>query len=129
MRNRFVLGQLDFLPTIISAGIQAGGQIYGAHMQETIAKMQKRTQEEILARQEQDAAAAAAAAQKSQATQLQITQAQAAANPTPKILGIDQSVVVLGGVGLALVLGVVAIVAAKSSGQPLPQNTSVRKAA
>ena len=43
VRSQIRLGQLDWLPTLLSAGLQAGSAAYGAHMQETIARMQIRT--------------------------------------------------------------------------------------
>ena len=111
--QRSALGQFDWIPGIISAGLQAGGAVYGAHMQETIAKMQKKTQEDIANKQ-------AAAEQTQQQQVVQQTQAAAAAAAAaPKILGIDQGTFIIGGVGLALAVGVIAIVASKSSSVPV----------
>lgn len=122
MGVRRVLGQA-WISTLISAGLQAGSTIYSSHMQQTIAKMQKRTAEEIQRKQE-----AAAAAEEAKAKAAEDAAAGAtgdsgapgtpgAPGATSKILGIDQSVFIAGGVGLALMLGVVAIVASKSSGK------------
>jgi hypothetical protein len=114
--QRPMMGQLEFIPTIVGAALQAGAAVYGAHMQVTIARMQKQTQEEIQARQE------AAAKAQQQAQQKQIEQQQAtgsAGGAAPKIMGVDRDVVIIGGVGLALVVGVIAIVVSKSSGTPV----------
>lgn len=121
------LGQLDFIPTLISAGLQAGSAIYGAHMQQTIARMQVRTQQEIQAKQDAAAAAAAKAAADAAANPTSPAAQAAAAAANPTILGINQSVFIAGGVGVALMLGVVAVVASKSSSQPVQQ--PVRNAA
>lgn len=126
------LGQLEFIPTLISAGLQAGSAIYGAHMQQTIAKMQVRTQNEIQAKQDAAAAAAAKAAADAAANPASPAAqaaAQAAAASNPTILGINQGVFIAGGVGLALMLGVVAVVASKSSSQPVAAAQPVRNAA
>lgn len=117
--GRGTLGQgLDLIPTLISAGLQAGASIYSSHMQQTIARMQKRTAEEIQRRQDARAAAEAKAAADAAAGAAGVTGAPGtpgAPGATSKILGIDQGVFIAGGVGLALMLGVVAIVASKSS--------------
>lgn len=120
--KRPVLGQLDFIPTLISAGLQAGATVYGAHMQQTIAKMQKQTQEDIANRQ----AAAAQAQQQTQqqAQQQAVQQQQIQAATAPKILGVDQSTFIIGGVGLAIVVGVIAIFASKSSSVPVSTVTA-----
>lgn len=112
------LGQLDWIPTLISAGLQAGSAAYGAHMQETIAKMQIKTQKEIQAKQDAQAAAAAKAAADQAAGAAGAPGSPGAvgtAGAPSKILGIDSGVFIAGGVGLALMLGVVAVVASKSS--------------
>lgn len=117
--GRKLLGQLDWIPTLISAGLQAGSAAYGAHMQTTIAKMQIRTQKEIQERQEAQAAAAAKAAADAAAG---VTGAPGAVGPAgapSKILGIDSGVFIAGGVGLALMMGVVAVVVSKSSSKPV----------
>lgn len=111
--KRPVLGQLDFLPTIISAGLQAGASVYGAHMQQTIAQMQKKTQEDIA--NKQAAASQAEAKAQQQQTQQQAQQQQIQAATAPKILGVDRDVAIMGGVGLALVVGIIAIVASGKS--------------
>jgi len=111
--KRPVLGQFDILGPIISAGLQAGATVYGAHMQQTIASMQKKTQEDIANKQAQ-AAQAQQQAQQQQAQQQVQQQAQQQA-AAPKIMGIDQSTFIIGGVALALVVGVIAIVASRPS--------------
>ncbi len=114
LRGSRTLGQIDTLATIISAGLQAGAAGYGAYTQQQIAKMQAKTQKEIQAKQQ--AAADAQAAAQQAATQQPLTQAQQAAAGTPStILGIDRDIFIVGGVGLGLMLGVVAIVVSKSS--------------
>lgn len=132
MGVRRVLGQA-WISTLISAGLQAGSTIYSSHMQQTIAKMQKRTAEEIQRKQEAAAAAeeakakaaadAAAGAGATGASGAPGTPGTAGAGGST-ILGIDQSVFIAGGVGLALMLGVVAIVASKSSGTPVIRNAA-----
>lgn len=110
--QRPVLGQLDWIPTLISAGLQAGATVYGAHMQQTIAKMQKRTQEQIAQKQQ---AAEQQQAQQQQQIQQQQVQQQLQEAAAPKIMGVDRDTFIIGGVGLAVVVGIVAIVASKSS--------------
>ena len=114
--SRKVLGQLDWLPSLVSAGLQAGATTYGAYMQQSIAKMQANTQKDIAAKQAQAAQAAAAqqAKAETQATQVQASQAAQAA-AAPKILGIDQGTFIVAGIGVALVFGVVAIAVSKKS--------------
>lgn len=120
IRSQTRLGQLDWIPTLISAGLQAGSAAYGAHMQETIAKMQVRTQKEIQAKQDAQAAAAAKAAADAAANPASPAAQAAAAAANPTILGINQGVFIAGGVGLALMLGVVAVVASRSSSKQEP---------
>lgn len=111
--QRSALGQFDWIPGIISAGLQAGATVYGAHMQESIAKMQKKTQDDIAQKQ------AAADKAQQQAQQQQVIQQQASAAAAPKIMGVDQGTFIIGGVALALAVGVIAIVSSKSSSTPV----------
>ena len=111
--QRPMLGQFDWIPAIVSAGLQAGATVYGAQMQQNIAKMQKRTQEDIANKQ------AAAQQAQAQAQQQQIIQQQQADALAPKIMGIDQGTFIIGGVALALAVGVIAIVSSKSSSTPV----------
>jgi hypothetical protein len=111
--KRPVMGQFEIIGPIISAGLQAGAAVYGAHMQESIAKMQKRTQEDIANKQAQADQAAQQQQVQQQQIQRQIQAQQEAA--APKIMGIDQSTFIIGGVALALAVGVIAIVASKPS--------------
>lgn len=112
-----VMGQFEIIGPLISAGLQAGAAVYGAHMQETIAKMQAQTQKDIQARQE------AAEKLRQEQQQKQIDQQQAVtggvAGASSKIMGVDRDVLIMGGVGLALAVGIIAIVASKSSGTPV----------
>jgi len=105
------LGQLDFLPSLISASMQAGAAVYGAHMNQTIAEMQKKTQEDIANKQAAEAQAQSQAQQQA-ATAAATQQAAAPAAPPPsgKILGMDKNTVIIAGVGLALAAGIVAVV-------------------
>lgn len=110
--NRPMLGQLEALATIASGLFQAGAAAYGAHMQQSIAKMQQKFEKEKLAREE---AAAAKQTEELKKAEQEIVQEQAkAAVTSPKILGVDRDVVVIGGVGLALLVGIIAIVASTS---------------
>lgn len=113
LRGSRTLGQIDTLATIISAGLQAGAATYGAYMQQSIAKMQARTQKEIQERQQAAADAQAKAQQTTAEQQAKTQQIQAAAAPT--ILGIDRDIFIVGGVAVGLMMGVVAIVVSKSS--------------
>jgi len=111
--KRPVLGQLELLAPIISAGLQAGATVYGAQMQKNIASMQKKTQEDIANKETQ----AAQAQQQTQAAQAQ-QQAQQQAKQeaaAPKIMGVDRDTFILGGAALVLVLGVVVVVSSKPS--------------
>lgn len=110
------LGQFGELATIASGLLQAGSAVYGSVMNQRIAKMQKRTQEEIQARQQ--AAADARAAAENPAPGAPLTPAQAAQKvlDDAKILGVDRNVVIVGGIGVAIALGVLALFAGKSSG-------------
>jgi hypothetical protein len=115
------LGQLDWLAPLISAGIQAGASVYGSHMQKLIAEQQKRTAEQLQAKQEAQAKAQADAQAKLQAQQQAAGAAGAtgAAGPVgtagaaPTIFGIDRNLVIIGGVGMAVVFGIVAIMLSK----------------
>jgi Flp pilus assembly protein TadB len=108
------LGQLEWLPTVISAGLQAGAAGYGAYMQQSIAKLNVRTQKEI--QEKQAAAAQAAADAQAKAAQQQVQQQQIqAATGAGTILGIDRDIFIVGGVGVAVMLGVVAFVASRKS--------------
>lgn len=116
------LGQLDWIPTLISAGLQAGSAAYGAHMQTTIARMQIRTQKEIQEKQDAAAAAAAKAAADAAAGVTGAPGSPGALGPAgapSKILGIDSGVFIAGGVGLALMMGIVAVIVSKSSSKPV----------
>ncbi len=115
LRGSRTLGQLDWLPTVISAGLQAGAAGYGAYMQQSIAKMQARTQKEIQEKQAAAAKAQADAEQKAAQQQVQAQQAAAGAPGASTILGIDRDIFIIGGVGIAVMLGIVAVVASKSS--------------
>lgn len=115
LRGSRTLGQIDAIATLISAGIQAGAATYSTYMQQSIAKMQAKTQKEI---QEKQAAAAQAQADAEKKAVEQQIQAQSTGGGAQKILGIDRDIFIVGGVGLGLVLGVVAIVVSKKSSTP-----------
>lgn len=115
--ERAHLGQFEALGPIISAGVSAAATFYSAHMQKLIAEQQKRTQEEIAARQQ--AAADAAAKAKADAAAKAVAAAQGTPGApgtvaTPTIFGVNQNVLIVGGVAAALVFGLVAIMVTKS---------------
>lgn len=117
--RRSVLGQLGLDPgmltaisSLISAGAQAGASVYGANMQEKIAKIQQQTQQQANAAQSTAASQQAQAQTQAAQTQLQTAQIQAKSGQT--ILGLPSNTVMLVGVGLAVALGVGAIVMIKS---------------
>jgi hypothetical protein len=118
--HRPSMGFWDVFVPLVSAGLQAGSAAYGSYMNTAIARMQAQTQRDIQARQEASEKARQDAQQKQIEQQEAVTTGGGgAAGASSKIMGVDRDMVIMGGVGLALVVGIIAIVASKSSETPV----------
>jgi hypothetical protein len=110
-RNNFRMGQLDIVVAAIPALISGGVSVWGGLQQEKIAKMQKKAAEVQSAQQ----AAQQAAQDKAQAAQAQSPAAAPAAAGAAGG-GISSTALIVGGVGLAAVLGAVVVMVASKGG-------------
>ena len=103
------LGQWDIVAAALPSLIQGGVAVWGGLEQQKIAKIQKKAAE-VQAQQQQQQQAAQEAKAKTQAGQPPGRPGAAGG------LGIPSDVLVVGGVGLALVLGAVVVIVATRGG-------------